>query len=141
MKDNPFHDWVEKTAKYSGVLACGVRMANHSTAIKSFDPSFPEARLDELLQSLAEVAFTLRNSQLNSSHLRWVFEHAQLYTARRLDGALAVLAMNKDPNTASVMEELMAEFLDMNSAEPETPEPSAPAAEEPGAAPDAGIVQ
>ncbi|HEV7926819.1 MAG TPA: hypothetical protein VGR14_15775 [Verrucomicrobiae bacterium] len=141
MKDNPFQDWVEKTAKYSGVLACGVRLANHSTAVKSFDESFPEARLGELLQSLAEVAFTLRNSQLNSSHLRWVFEHAQLYTARRLDGALAVLAMNKDPNTASVMEELFSEFLNMDTAEPETPEASPPEATEPGAALDAGGVQ
>jgi hypothetical protein len=141
MKENPFEDWVEKTAKYSGVLACGVRLANHSTAIKSFDESFPEERLKDLLQCLAEVAFTLRNSQLSSSHLRWVFEHVQLYSARRVDGALAVLAMSKDPNAASVMEELFAEFLDMIITEPEAPGLSPPEATESGAAPDAGGVQ
>jgi hypothetical protein len=141
MKDNPFEDWVEKTAKYSGVLACGVRLANHSTAIKSFDEAFPEERLKDLLQCLAEVAFTLRNSQLSSSHLRWVFEHAQLYSARRVDGALAVLAMSKDPNAAAVMEELFAEFLDMILTEPENPGLSPPEVTESGAAPDAGGVQ
>src|SRR5580693_2619563 len=32
MKEHPFQGWVEKTAKYSGVLACGVRLSNQSTA-------------------------------------------------------------------------------------------------------------
>src|ERR1700689_2614435 len=99
MNEHPFQGWVDKTAKYSGVLACGVRLANKSVAIKSFDESYPESRLKELLQCLTEVAFTLRNSQLGSSRLRWVFEHGQLLSARRADGAIAVLAMNKDPNS------------------------------------------
>jgi len=140
MKENPFQDWVEKTAQYSGVLACGVRLANHSMAIKTFDESYPEERLMELLQCLAEISFTLRNSQLSSSRLRWVFEHAQLCTARRLDGALAVLAMSKDPNAAAVMEELFAEFLDMDCQAVETPSISLPEEAEPGAAPEAGGV-
>jgi hypothetical protein len=136
--NHPFQAWVEKTAQYSGVLACGVRLANQSIAIKTFDESFPEARLKELLQCLAEVAFTLRNSQLGSSRLRWVFEHGQLHSARRQDGALAVLAMSKDPNAAAAMEELFAEFLATVCPAPE--KPGLPEATEPGAAPDPGGV-
>jgi hypothetical protein len=141
MKEHPFQAWVEKTAKYSGVLACGVRLANQSVAIKSFDESIPEARLQEVLQCLAEVAFTLRNSQLGSSRLRWVFEHGQLQSARRLDGAIAVLAMNKDPNAAPAIEELFAEFLNTVSPAPEMPSLSVPETTEAGAAPDSGGVQ
>jgi hypothetical protein len=121
MNDHPFQGWVEKTANYSGVLACGVRLANHSIAIKTFDESFPEAHLKELLQCLAEVAFTLRNSQLGGSRLRWVFEHGQLQSARRQDGALAVLAVSKEPNAASAIEELFAEFLAAGCPAPEKP--------------------
>jgi hypothetical protein len=141
MKEHPFQSWVEKTAKYSGVLACGVRLANQSIAIKTFDESFPEARLKELLQCVAEVAFTLRNSQLGSSRLRWVFEHGQLHSARRQDGALAVLAMSKDPNAASAIEELFADFLATVCPAPEKPGSSLPEATEPGAAPDSCGVQ
>jgi hypothetical protein len=141
MKEHPFQSWVEKTAKYSGVLACGVRLANQATAIKSFDETFPEARIKELLQSLAEVAFTLRNSQLGSSRLRWVFEHGQLYSVRRQDGAIAVLAMNKDPDAAAAIEELFTEFLATVGPAPEKPSLSLPETTEPGAAPDSGGVQ
>ena len=49
--------------------------------------------------------------------------------------------MSKDPNAASVMEELFAEFLDMIITEPEAPTLSPPEVTESGAAPDAGGVQ
>jgi hypothetical protein len=135
MKEHPFQGWLEKAANYSGILACGVKLGNQSIAVKSFDESFPEARLKDLLQCLAEVAFGLRNSQLGGSRLRWVFEHGQLYSARRQDGALAVLAMSKDPNAASAIEELFAEFLATDCALPEKPSSNLPQASE------AGVVQ
>ncbi len=141
MKEHPFQGWVEKTAKYSGVLACGVRLANQSIALKIFDRSFSEARLKELLQSVAEVAFTLRNSQLGGSRLRWVFEHGQLLAARRKDGTLAVLVMGPDRGAASAVEELFAEFLAAVCPPPDPPGVSLPGAAEPGEAPDPGGVQ
>ncbi|HTA30504.1 MAG TPA: hypothetical protein VK731_08455 [Candidatus Cybelea sp.] len=141
MKEHPFQGWVEKTAKYSGVLACGVRLSNQSTAIKTFDEAYPEARMSELLQSLAEVAFTLRNSQLGSSRLRWVFEAGQLHSARRQDGAIAVLAMSKDPEGAAAIEELFAEFLETAFPAPEMPGLVPPEAAEAGGGPEAGTVK
>jgi hypothetical protein len=141
VKEHPFQGWVEKTAKYSGVLACGVRLANQSIALKTFDPSFPEDRLQELLQCMAEVAFTLRNSQLGSSRLRWAFEHGQLQAARRKDGTLAVLVMNPDPGAASAVEELFAEFLAAVCPPPETPGVGPPEAAASADAPDAGDVK
>jgi hypothetical protein len=136
MKEHPFQGWLEKAAKHSGILACGVRLANQSMAVKSFDPAFPEARLGDFLQCLTEVTFGLRNSQLGGSRLRWVFEHGQLYSVRRQDGALAVLAMSKDHKANLAIEELFAEFLATIRMEPEKPGLSLPGAEERGPAPE-----
>ena len=57
------------------------------------------------------------------------------------DGALAVLAMSKDPNAASAIEELFAEFLATDCALPEKPSSNLPQATETGAASEAGVVQ
>jgi hypothetical protein len=139
MSEHPFQGWVDKMVMYSNVMACGVRMANQSVAIKTFDESFPETRLKELLQCLTEAAFTLRNSQLGGSRIRWVFENGQLQIARRKDGALAVLVMSKDPSTAS--DELFDEFLAFVSPGPERPGFNMPEAAESGASPNADSVQ
>src|SRR5271156_6245869 len=118
MKEHPFQAWLEKAAQNSGILSCGVRLANQSVAVKSFDASIPEARLKDFLQCLTEVAFGLRNSQLGGSRLRWVFEHGQLSPGGRQEGALAVLAMSKDHNAAPAIEELFAEFMAPIAVEP-----------------------
>jgi hypothetical protein len=141
MNEHPFQAWVEKTAKYSGILACGVRLANQSVTIETFDKSFPEARLQELLQALSQVAFTLRNSQFGSSRLRWVFEHGQLQSARRIDGTLAVLVMTMDPGPASAIEELFAEFLAIAGPASDRSSFGLPEATESGPAPDSNAVQ
>jgi len=120
MNESPFHEWLEKTAQYSGVLACGVRLTNKSSEVRSYHDAFPEARISEVLQCITEVAFTLRNSRLGSARLRWVFEYGQIHSARRLDGATAVLATSKDPNVAPMIEELFADFL---APDPATTEP------------------
>jgi len=131
MADHPFQDWLEKAANYSGVQACGVCLANKSIAVKSFDESFPEARVKELLQCLAEVTFSLRHYQLGSSRLRWVFEHGQLLVARRQDSAIAVLAMNNDRDAAAAVEELFTDFIATVCAAPEKPSVRMPEASEP----------
>jgi hypothetical protein len=140
MNKHPFQTWAENMANFSGVLACGVRLPNQSSAIKSFDQSFPEDRLEHLLQCLAEVAFTLRNSQLGGSRLRWVFEHRQLLSVRRNDGALAVLVMSRAPGDALAIEQMIAEFLAPASPAPETPGFTLPEAIDSGPAPDPGGV-
>jgi hypothetical protein len=141
MSEHPFQGWVDKMVMYSNVLACGVRMANQSVAVRTFDESFPETRLKELLQCLTEVAFTLRNSQLGGSRIRWVFENGQLQVARRKDGALAVLVMSKDPNAALAVEELFDEFLAFVCPAPERPGLNVPEAAEPAAPPESDNIQ
>jgi hypothetical protein len=111
MSEHPFQAWLDKAANYSGVLACGVCLSPQSIAVKSFAEVYPEPRLKEVVQCLAEVVFNLRYYQLGGSRLRWVFEHGELHATQRPDKAIAVLATNKDPNTAAAIEELFAEFL------------------------------
>ncbi|HEY3852772.1 MAG TPA: hypothetical protein VGO67_00095 [Verrucomicrobiae bacterium] len=116
MSDFPFQDWLEKTVNYSGVFACGVRLSNKSSSVRSYHESYPEARIGDLLQTITEVAFTLRNSQLGSARLRWVFENGQIHSARRPDGSIAVLATSKTPEAEPSVEELFTDFLTANSA-------------------------
>lgn len=111
MEENPYQGWIEKTARYSGVLACGVRLPNQCFAIKTFDDSFSEARLKDLLEYLNELSLNLRNQQLTGSRLRWAFEHVELQSARRKDGTLAVLAMKRDPASGATSDQLLNEFL------------------------------
>jgi|GEM_PF-3231703 len=111
MAENPFQAWLDKTANYAGVMACGVRQTNQATHVKSYHESFPEARLTELMQKLTETAFNLRQSQLGGGRLRWVFENGRIHTARRMDGTIAMLAVNNDPTAIPAAEELLGEFL------------------------------
>lgn len=106
---------------YAGVIACGVRLSNKSAGVKSYHEAFPEARVAELLQYMTEIAFFLRNSRLGSSRLRWEFENAQIHSARRADGAMAVLITSNDPGAAPSIEELLSDFLGVASAAPELP--------------------
>lgn len=134
MEEHPFEGWLEKAANYSGVLACGVCLANLSIAVKSFAESFPEERLKEILQGLAEVAFSLRHYQLGNSNFRWVFEHGQLHVARRPDGALAVLATSKEPAVPAAVEELFQAFMTTVCAAPQKRARRASEPAEPGGA-------
>jgi hypothetical protein len=111
MSDDPFQAWLDKTANCSGVLACSIRLTNQVTHVKSYHESFPEQRLKDVMQKLTETAFNLRQSQLGGARLRWVFEHGRIHTARRLDGAIAMLAVNNDVNTVGEIEALLEEFL------------------------------
>jgi hypothetical protein len=113
MAEDPFQAWLDKTAKCSGVLACSIRHTNQMTLAKSYDESFPEARVKEVMQKLTETAFNLRQSQLGGARLRWNFEHGRIHTARRVDGVIAMLAVNNDANTAAAIEDLLAEFLNL----------------------------
>jgi hypothetical protein len=105
-----FESWIEQTAGQPGVLACGVK-ASRCTAIKSADSSFPEQRVKELMLALAEVGLTLRQDQLSSGRWRWIFENGQIQTARRPDGAIAVLILTNDSLMTSVAESALAEFV------------------------------
>lgn len=121
MNEFPFQNWMERTANYSCVMACGVYLADNSYIIKTYHEAFPELHMSELLQCLAEVASTLHNNRLGSSRLRWVFENGQIHFARCSDGSIAVLATIKDPAVAAEVEELFAEFLAAGSVTPELP--------------------
>jgi len=105
---------MDKTAKCSGVLACSIRHTNQMTFANSYHESFPEPRVREVMQKLAETAFNLRQSQLGGTRLRWVFEHGRIHTARRVDGVIAMLAVNNDAATAGAIEDLLAEFLSLD---------------------------
>lgn len=119
-----FHPWIEQAAIQPGVLACGVK-DTQSTTIKSVDAAFPEQRIKELMQALSEVGLTLRQDHLTGGRWRWVFENGQIHSARRPDGAFALLILTNGPMTASLADSVLAEFVATPTIEElsaETPE-------------------
>jgi hypothetical protein len=110
MDQNDFQPWIEQTAVQPGVLACGVK-ASQSTTVRSADASFPERRIKELMLALSEIGLTLRQDHLFGSRWRWIFENGQIHSARRQDGALALLILTNDTTMTSVADSALGEFI------------------------------
>jgi hypothetical protein len=121
MNEFPFQNWMERTVNYPGVMACGLLLPNQHFSVKTCNEAFPEASMSGLLQSIAEVVYTLHNNRLGCSRLRWTFENAQIHSAQGPDGAIAVLVTTKDPSVAPTVEEYFDNFLGASSVVVEMP--------------------
>jgi hypothetical protein len=118
MDSNDFKPWLEKASVQPSVLACAVK-TDQSTEIVTGDPSFPDKRIKDLIQTLAEVGLTLRQDHITGGRLRWVFENAQIHSVRHADGAVALLILANDSNAAPVADHALREFVSV--APPEEP--------------------
>lgn len=119
MDASNFQPWLEKASVQPSVLVCAVK-SEQSTSIVTGDPSFPEKRIKDLMQGLAEVGLTLRQDHITGGRWRWVFENAQIHSARHAEGAVALLIMTNDSNATPVADHALREFL---SVAPPAPEP------------------
>ena len=106
--------WIEQAASRPGVLACGVK-APQSTQIISRDPSFPESKIKELVQALADVAVAFRQDHLAGGRWRWLFENGQIHSARRPDGAMALLVVRSETVKPGVVDGLLSEFVSLEA--------------------------
>jgi hypothetical protein len=132
MDANDFRPWLEKASVQPSVLACAVK-SDQSTSVVTADPSFPDKRIRDLLQTLSEVGLSLRKDHITGGRWRWIFENAQIHSARHSDGALALLIMANVPNAAPVADHALREFV---SVAPALEAPPADAAAPDGAPPD-----
>jgi hypothetical protein len=110
MTEHPFQAWLDAAADYPSVLACGVAGGAVLPAVKTYSESFTEPQIKDLLQRLAEIALGLRVYQLSGRRMRWAFEHGEFHIARRMDGAIGVLAVMQVPQAATAAKELLAKF-------------------------------
>lgn len=105
--------WIERAASQSGVLVCGVRLADRSTSIRTRMADFPERRVEEVLQALSDAVYALRQNQIPTQYLRWKFEHGEIHCALLRDGTLGAVIVGPDAENASTIESVLGEFLEL----------------------------
>jgi hypothetical protein len=106
------NQWVTQRARLRGVLACGVRFADKTSFTKSWTPDFPAPALDNAWRCASDAFQVLKINLFPNDHIRWVYENAFLYCARRDDGTCLGIFTAKDPKAfdAAGIERLLAEF-------------------------------
>jgi hypothetical protein len=106
------HLWLHESARLPGILACGVRHADHSGFAQGFSPVFPQAALENAVRCVADTFMVLQLNRLPTERLRWVYDKAFLYATRRKDGSVLILATARDPESCppETVEALFQEF-------------------------------
>ena len=83
--------WMERAAAASGVLACGVRLADRSFVARSCREDFPEPRVLQAVRDLSEASYALQQNLIPAEALRWTFENGQIRCLIQPGGVMAAL--------------------------------------------------
>ena len=104
--------WVAQRARLPGVLACGLRFPDKTSFTQSWSDDFPAQNLDHAWRCASDAFQVLKISVFPSEYVRWVYEKAYLYCARRDDGICLGVFMAKDPKVSDpvAVERLLVEF-------------------------------
>ena len=110
--------WLSSAARLPGVLACGVRYPDNSTFTQSWAEGFAPERLDNALRCVADTFQVLNLNRVPATSVRWVYEQAFLYCARRSDGICLGIFCTKDLQQKSpgAIERLLADFQSLRPA-------------------------
>jgi hypothetical protein len=106
------NQWVARRARLRGVLACGVRFPDKTSITQSWSPDLPAAALDNAWRCASDAFQVLKINSFPNERVRWVYENALLYCARRDDGVCLGIFTSKDPSAfdPDSIERLIAEF-------------------------------
>lgn len=106
------NDWLKQKANLPVSLAAGVVHADKTVFSHFYSRSFATVLKDNVWSALAEMAQVMSDQPLPSSHLRWSFQNAFVYTSLRTDGACAVIITSRtlSPEDATALAGLLQEF-------------------------------
>ena len=110
--------WLGKHARIPGVFACGLHYADKTAFAQSWAPSYPQEALESTWRTIGESFQVLQMNRLPNTRLRWVYENALLYAARRGDGTCLGVFTTRDPQVLDQgkLEEMLNEFESMQVA-------------------------
>ncbi len=111
----PVGEWLSQQAQVRGVLACGVVQPGGGSLNQSNAPQFTPHVLEAAWRCVGETYETAQRDHFPAWQLRWLYERAQLYCARRHDGALLGVFLSKDPLAVDLagVERLLAQFMSL----------------------------
>ncbi len=105
--------WLEKAAASPGVLACGVRLGDRTTSVRSCREEVPEQKVTQAMRDLAEAVHGLQQNRVHAERLRWRFENSHIRCLARPGGVMAALVVTKEAGDLPEIEGLLADFAAM----------------------------
>jgi CheY-like chemotaxis protein len=105
-------DWLASHSQVQGLIACGVARTNRTMISCSYLTDFPSDKLNTLWRATHEITDLVRDQNLEPWLVRWLFERAQLYWMRRMDGRALGLVLTTQPGEldAARVEQMFQEF-------------------------------
>jgi hypothetical protein len=91
------HTWLDGLDEIPGVLGCGLRLPDRSSAARSWSDTCPKETVEKVLRHGLDVMEVLRARRLPAGRLRWLFTEALVYCEQRRDGACLCLISTHDP--------------------------------------------
>jgi len=85
MKDQ-VNQWFEQSVPFEGILACGVRFPDQTSATKIWADGFEDVAVENALRCVVDGFQIVQMNRINPYRLRWVYSGAFLYCERRQDG-------------------------------------------------------
>ena len=110
--------WLRERVQLVGGLACGVRFPDKSSLTQSWSSDFPIKALDNAWRCASDAFQVLKINFFPHEYVRWAYENAFLYCARRDDGICLGIFISKDLHAfnSEEVEQLLAEFRLLNAA-------------------------
>lgn len=110
--------WLSRHARLPGVLACLLRYPDGTVFAQAWADGFAGRSFEHVARGLADTFQVLQFNRIPAMHLRWVYQHALLYCARRADGTcLAVFTAREGGQTdPQALQELFEGFQSVSLA-------------------------
>jgi hypothetical protein len=111
--------WLSQTMAVPGILACGIRFPDNTYLTQSFSQTFPAEALDNAWRCASDTFQVLKINFFPHERVRWVYQAAFLYCARRQDGICLGIFTAKEPLAfdPDEIERLIAEFRSLGAEE------------------------
>ena len=110
--------WFEQSSPFEGILACGVRYPDKSTAAKTWSDGFPEVGVENALRCVVDCFQVLQLNRILSARIRWVYQGALLQCERRQDGTCLGVFFTRDTESLDLpgLDRFFAEFQALTKA-------------------------
>jgi hypothetical protein len=105
----PIPTWLENCAAVRGVIACGVRRADRSLAVRSARVDFPETEAEQTVRKVYEAVLALQQNQIHTNRVCWRFESVDVHCTAKPGGLMALVLVSKELANATEIERLLSE--------------------------------
>jgi hypothetical protein len=106
------NQWFEHSAPFQGILACGIRYPDCTTATKTWADGFAELALENALRCVVDLFQVLQFNRILPTRVRWIYQGALLYCERRPDGTCLGVFTNGNAEAVDLngLERFLGEF-------------------------------